>query len=129
MNNSVIIGRDNIELKVVEYSVAKPDAIIICVHGMAEHQKRYQRLAEFLNEHNLTTITYDHRGHGESLLNEGLGYLGKKGFNKMVDDLDTIVEEQLTKYPNKKIFLLGHSMGSFVVQRYIRPMIKFQALF
>lgn len=111
---------DGLEIKLSEFCDPNHRATIIIVHGMAEHRKRYNDFANFLNEHEYNVITYDHRGHGESLFDMGLGYLGVNGFDKMIEDLDLIVEHVKENYPKKKIFLFGHSMGSFVVQGYVQ---------
>ncbi|HEY8364104.1 MAG TPA: lysophospholipase [Haloplasmataceae bacterium] len=111
----------DVELNVNDYVIENMEAIILCVHGMCEHSKRYEDLALFLNKKGYSVFTYDQRGHGESLLeNKNLGYLGNDGFNKMVYDLNIVINYLKDKYYGYKIYLLGHSMGSFVVQRYIQ---------
>lgn len=118
--NVKLAVRDNLELNVNEYFIDDMKAVIICVHGMCEHSERYIDIAKFFNTKNYSVITYDQRGHGKSLLNgEEKGFLGKDGFHKMVTDLHTVISYVKEKFPNQKIYLLGHSMGSFVVQRYI----------
>ncbi|MDF2700268.1 MAG: alpha/beta fold family hydrolase [Haloplasmataceae bacterium] len=125
MENLKLIGLDEIKLSIRRYIINNPKAIVICVHGMCEHSLRYDELANYLNQNNYSVITYDQRGHGESILEgEELGYLGKDGFNKMVEDLDVVVSYVKEKYEYKKVILLGHSMGSFVVQMYIQKYIK-----
>lgn len=121
MNNIQLVGADQILLNVHEYDLKNADFSVICVHGMAEHSKRYEELALFLNQKNIAVFTYDHRGHGRSILDgESHGYLGRDGFNKLVSDLDILVDHVKGLHPRKKVFLLGHSMGSFIVQRYIQ---------
>ncbi len=115
-----LTSRD-VKLHVNEYIVEDSKGIVICVHGMCEHSKRYTEFALFLNRNGYSVYTYDHRGHGESLLeNEQKGYLGKDGFNAMVEDLNTLITFIRKKYPDQLLFLLGHSMGSFVAQRYVQ---------
>ncbi len=117
----MLLGVDNLKLNVNEYLVDEMKGIVLCVHGMSEHSKRYEDFALFLNKSKYSVYTYDHRGHGKSLLeNENKGYLGKDGFNKMVYDLDVIINHIKEKYPKEKLYLLGHSMGSFVTERYIQ---------
>ena len=58
---------ESLALNVNEYIVPDMKAIIICVHGMAEHSRRYLDFVKFLNNNKYSVITYDHRGHGKSL--------------------------------------------------------------
>lgn len=121
MNNFKLIGYENIELNVNEYLLDDMKGIVICVHGMCEHSDRYHEFANYLNSQKYGVFTYDHRGHGKSILiDEEKGFLGKDGFNKMVYDLDIIVNHAKERFPNHKVYLLGHSMGSFVTLRYLQ---------
>ncbi len=121
MSNFKLMGTDNVSLIVNDYLVENMKGIVICVHGMCEHSKRYENLALFLNKSGFSVYTYDHRGHGEScLVGEELGYLGKNSFNKMVYDLNIVVSYVKEKFPQEKIFILGHSMGSFITERFIQ---------
>jgi len=121
MNNYKLLGYEDIELNVNEYLLDDMKGIVICVHGMCEHSERYHEFATYLNSQNYGVFTYDHRGHGKSLLkNEEKGYLGRDGFNKMVYDLDRVVNHVKERFPNHKVYLLGHSMGSFVTLRYLQ---------
>jgi alpha-beta hydrolase superfamily lysophospholipase len=117
----ILLHGNDVMLHLYSFVTNPAKAVVICVHGMAEHGKRYGELANYLNQKNYTVFSYDHRGHGESIIDgEVRGYQGKDGFNKMVDDLNGVVEYVKKNNPNKRIYLLGHSMGSFVVQRYIQ---------
>lgn len=89
-------------------------------HGMAETAARYERFAEKLVENGFVVYANDHRGHGNTAKDvEKLGDLGEDGFNAMVEDmhkLTGIIKEENKDVP---VYLLGHSMGSFLTQRYI----------
>ncbi|EKO1913306.1 lysophospholipase [Clostridium botulinum] len=118
-------GREDTKINVYKW---KPDnkqdikAVIQISHGMAETANRYEGLASYLNEAGYIVYANDHRGHGKSALSlDKLGYLGEEdGFMSMVEDvhtLNTIIKEENEGLP---VFLLGHSMGSFISQRYIQ---------
>jgi alpha-beta hydrolase superfamily lysophospholipase len=87
---------------------------------MAETAERYERLAQFLTSEGYIVYANDHRGHGKTAKNiESLGYIGEDGFNWMVKNqhqLNSIIKDE---NPNLPIFLLGHSMGSFISRQYI----------
>lgn len=117
----LVLGSDQLPITINMYEAEHAKALVICVHGMAEHSKRYESFAKYLQQRGYTVLTYDQRGHRNSLLvNEEKGYLGKDGFNKMVQDLKNIVYSAKQNFSNLRCFLMGHSMGSFVVQRFIQ---------
>lgn len=99
----------------------KPKAIIQLVHGMSEWVGRYDYFANKLVEEGYLVYGNDHYGHGESSENnEKLGYLtGENRFYTMVEDIKAL--NDIIKNENKDIpvILFGHSMGSFLSQRYL----------
>ena len=95
--------------------------IVQIAHGMAETGARYQRFAEKLTESGYIVYINDHRGHGKSAKTmKDVGYLAEKdGFKWLVEDLHQIsgmIKKENSKLP---LFLFGHSMGSFMIQRYM----------
>lgn len=96
-------------------------AIIQISHGMAEHKERYIPIMRFFAEKGYVTIIHDHRGHGKSIkTREDLGYFYEENAEYVVEDLHQITQFIKNKYPNKKLILLGHSMGSMIVRKYIK---------
>ncbi|MCY6369973.1 alpha/beta hydrolase [Clostridium ganghwense] len=115
--------KDGLEIFVYKWSPdknIKAKAVLQIAHGMAETAVRYERLAENFTKQGYIIYANDHRGHGKTANEiEKLGDLGEDGFNAMVENmyqLTKIIKEENDKLP---IFLLGHSMGSFLTQRYI----------
>ncbi len=105
-------------------NVEKPIGIIQIIHGMGEHSKRYDNLAKFLNSHNLLVFASDHKGHGSSIKDfDELGDI-KGSFNSLIDDEVTISTEIKSKYPNLPLFVIGHSMGSFMAQGHMKKISK-----
>ena len=101
-------------------NMLKAKAVVQIAHGMAETGARYERFAKALTEAGYIVYANDHRGHGRTAKNLTIvGYMGKDGFNWAVKDLHQLT--QLIKEENAglPIFLLGHSMGSFLTQQYI----------
>ena len=102
------------------------EAVVVLSHGMAEHAARYARFAEFLAKNKIALIAEDHRGHGKTGLKaqaDGTGMLGfladKDGFNRVTEDIHEEVLYAKRLLPEKKVFLLGHSFGSFIAQNAI----------
>ncbi|MEF9959321.1 MAG: alpha/beta hydrolase [Niameybacter sp.] len=90
-------------------------------HGMAEGAHRYTHLAQYLTDNGYIVYAHDHRGHGKTAVNlDKLGILAKEdGFQHLVLDVHRLSKRIQLEYPELPLFLLGHSMGSFVTQEYI----------
>lgn len=108
--------------KWIPASEKKPEAIVQIAHGMVEHIGRYNHFANFLIENNIAVYGNDHRGHGKTGEKQGLfGYLADEdGFEKASDDMLAVTTQIRQDYPDIPIFLLGHSMGSFLARHYIQ---------
>jgi len=96
----------------------EPRALVQLVHGMAEHSARYARLAQALTEHGYAVYVDDHRGHGKTATgSDDLGFFTEEeGWEAVVTDQLTIVDELKARHPGLKVFLLGHSMGSYIAR-------------
>lgn len=124
MKSEILIFKDYDEEKISYYKwtpeSVEPRGAIQIAHGLAETAGRYERLAEFLCSNGYMVYANDHRGHGRTAGSlDNLGYVGEDGYNWMVKDmkqLNDLIREENNKLP---IFLLGHSMGSHLSQRYI----------
>lgn len=96
----------------------EPRAIVQIIHGMAEHARRYEEFAKFLNENGYIVVADDHRGHGKTDP-DTLGYCKGNMFEDTVRDEGEITKYYKEKYPNLKYFIFGFSYGSFITQSYI----------
>lgn len=99
----------------------QPKAVVLIIHGMAEHIKRYDAFARFLASHAFIVYGYDQRGHGESVDSlDDLGYMSDiDNLQVMVSDVSAVVALIKSKHLDLPVYLLGHSMGSFISQRYM----------
>ena len=99
----------------------EPRAVLQITHGMVEYIGRYDAFASFMAEHDIAVIGHDHLGHGQSVTGEEkLGYFcHEQGGSVVIEDIYAVTKEAAARWPGKKIFLLGHSMGSFMVRRYL----------
>jgi len=111
-----------------EQTLGQPKAVLHIVHGMAEHALRYRRLAEKLTAAGIEVWAADQRGHGKTAditVNERgrgglLGHCADgKGYIRVTRDVYAINEEIRKTRPAPRLFLLGHSWGSFIAQNYI----------
>lgn len=101
--------------------VTEPKAIIQICHGMAEHIDRYDHFMNFLCDKGYIVIGYDQRGHGKTAGSvENCGYMDdSNNIDVLVQDIHKVVRFAKNAYPDKNIYLFGHSMGSFVSQRFV----------
>lgn len=108
-----------IDISGVEWRITKPRGIVVISHGMAEHIERYDEFSNFLNTKGFSAYGINHIGHGAAITKpEEKGHFPKGGFMKCVDNLDKLVEMAKKENPGLPVFLLGHSMGSFMAQTY-----------
>jgi acylglycerol lipase len=89
-------------------------AVVVLVHGMGEHSGRYQHVAKKLTDNDFSVVAFDHFGHGKTT--------GKRGhnpsFEAVLKSISTTIEKATELFPNKPIFLYGHSMGGNAVINY-----------
>jgi len=99
----------------------KPRAILQIAHGMTEYIERYDEFAQFMIQNKILVVGNDHIGHGKSVESEvGWGYFAKKDGGKcIVEDMHSLTKIMKKNYPDTPYYLLGHSMGSFMLRRYI----------
>jgi alpha-beta hydrolase superfamily lysophospholipase len=94
--------------------------VVLIVHGMAEHIERYDEFANFLAENGYIVYGHNQRGHKGSIQSDDdYGYMSADdNFFILVSDVDEIVDKLAKEYQDLPLYLFGHSMGSFVAQRY-----------
>lgn len=93
----------------------EPKAVLILVHGLAEHSNRYVGIANYFTEQGYAVYALDHEGHGHS---QGLrGYINS--FDDFLTTLDQYLNNIANQHPGKKLFLVGHSMGGVISSAYL----------
>lgn len=111
---------DKKKLFVMEFSnTEKPKAVVLIVHGMSEHSKRYTEFAEFLNKNNVVVYVFDLRAHGKTDENS-IGIITGDNFSDCVLDVEFMAKYIKEKLPGLSLTVLGHSYGSYVVQSYMQ---------
>jgi acylglycerol lipase len=91
-----------------------PVAVMIFVHGVAEHSGRYSNLVNYFVPKGYAIYSFDLRGHGKS--DGKRSYVER--FSYYLDDLKTFCNKVSEENRNVKTFLLGHSMGSTIAIAY-----------
>jgi len=91
-----------------------PRAVVLLVHGAAEHTGRYVGLASQLVDAGYAVYGLDHHGHGKSAGKQGnLGRMS--GVAADLDSLRGIAQA----HPDTPVFVLGHSLGGLITLDYL----------
>lgn len=87
---------------------------VVFVHGVGEHSGRYAAAFASFAQQGYRCFGFDQRGFGRSA--------GERGhvdtFARYADDLAVFLDQLAVATPGQPVFLLGHSMGTFVVLLY-----------
>jgi alpha-beta hydrolase superfamily lysophospholipase len=96
-------------------------AILQITHGMVEYIERYTAFAEYLTGQGVLVVGHDHLGHGQSVRTQkDWGYVGLPNpSDLLVADMHTLRRKIQKKYPGIPYFMLGHSMGSYMLRKYL----------
>src|ERR1700752_656390 len=94
--------------------------VVVLVHGMGEHLRRYDHVAEALTSQGFVVYGHDHRGHGASQAGDDEpGQLGPNGWSALVDDLNLVIAQAKSDHPRLPGVMVAHSMGSFATQQFL----------
>ncbi len=96
-----------------------PVAVVQIIHGVAEYVARYDAFASFLADRGYLVVGEDHAGHGKSV-GEGdqKGFLNG-GWMNVVKGIHLLYGKTHDENPSLPYFMLGHSMGSFLLRTYL----------
>lgn len=122
-NEVKILMRDGQESHIYKW---EPDGdkevlgVVQLIHGSCEHAKRYTDFAQFLTNNGYVVYANDLRGHGLSAKSsDDLGYFAEEnGWNMLLEDLYELTRFIKEEQKDLKIFIIGHSMGSFLARHY-----------
>ncbi|MEG1426271.1 MAG: alpha/beta fold hydrolase, partial [Oscillospiraceae bacterium] len=80
----------------------------------------YDEFCRFLADHGFVAAIFDNLGHGRSVSAGGdFGYFFQGGLDNVIKDSKKIHDILQENFPNVPYFVMGHSMGSFLVRDYI----------
>jgi alpha-beta hydrolase superfamily lysophospholipase len=104
------------------WRVDSPRAVVQIAHGLGEHALRYEGLAAELNAAGYSVYADDHRGHGQTGLEQyggdttRLGRLGVGGLRGTLAGLVQFTALIRDENPDLPLVLLGQSWGSLMAQ-------------
>ena len=108
-------NEDGLRIYAVDWTVTAPRAVVGLIHGLGEHCRRYDRVAEFFNSHDIAVIGYDRQGFGRS---EGpRGHTAD--YRNYIDGVAQLRVQCERRYPNVPVFLYGQSMGGQLLLHYL----------
>ena len=95
--------------------------IVQFAHGMCDYGERYEEFFQELTDCGYIAAYSDHLGHGNSVSSlDDLGFFSHRdGYKKMVEDFAHFYDILDEKFPGEKHYVMGHSMGSFVVRYFM----------
>ena len=95
--------------------------ILQIIHGMTEYIEKYIPFMEYLTSFGFLVVGHDQLGHGSSYTNsEDQGYFGEPDPNlNLIEDIHKLKKITQENYQNLPYFMLGHSMGSYLLRQYI----------
>lgn len=98
--------------------VGTPRAVIVLAHGVGEHARRYDELAETLVAAGYAVVADDHPSHGQTGERAGtFGTLGPGGMAAALRAAEEILTYASRHFPAIPVVLLGHSWGSLMAQK------------
>ncbi|CAF3640497.1 unnamed protein product [Rotaria socialis] len=117
MNTFSLLSHDGLSLAGYHWptkNTKSPYALLILIHGFAEHSLRYEHLVECFTKHNVAIVAMDLRGHGQS----GGQHVFIPSIEAIFQDIDLLIKKAKTIYPLCRTILYGHSMGGSLVLAY-----------
>ena len=124
-----IEGSDGISLHLSTWTpedLSNVRGVIQLLHGQGEYSDRYRHMGEYLTGKGFIVYADDHRGHGLTVFEQPKGareehcipghMADEDGWQKAMADQGIIHRLIRDKYPDKHLTIIGHSMGSFMLQ-------------
>ncbi len=108
-------ARDGYSLSVHTFDGKQPTAVIQLIHGMEEHQERYETFIHFLTQNGYCVVSSNLRGHGKTAPQLG-HFKDYGGCVELIKD-QVLIRRMIAKlYPGMPVYLFAHSMGSIIAR-------------
>ena len=112
-------GCDGMQFYTRTYASSSPRAVVLFVHGFAEHVGRYEWAHGEYARQGVSVFAYDQRGFGRTALDKekkssGSSY-ARTSWREQLGDIEWWVEHVKKEFEGLPLFLMGHSMVRFVV--------------
>lgn len=97
----------------------QPRAVMQIIHGMCERIERYDEFGRFLAGKGILVVGHSHLGHGLTARDESeRGWFAEPDGNaQLIRDIHRVREQN--RIPGIPYYILGHSMGSFLLRQYL----------
>jgi alpha-beta hydrolase superfamily lysophospholipase len=121
-HDDTFVDAQGVTVHYYSWKSAKPNGVVQLVHGLGEYAGRHEPLIARLVAAGYTVYADDHRGHGQTGVEQAggdlakLGALGPGGMRAVVRDVMQLTEIIRRENPDLPLALLGHSWGSFLAQ-------------
>lgn len=93
-----------------QWIASSPKAVLLLVHGLGSHTGRWEFLGDFFQKNNVSSYALELKGFGQTQ--------GARGHIDSLDiyfrDIRFLCDIITRENPDKKIFLLGESMGALI---------------
>jgi len=93
-----------------DWKADSPRAVLLLVHGLNAHSARWEFLSRFFLQHGISSYAIELRGYGQAKADEANPALFKT-YSRDIKSLYGIIREE---NPDKKVFLVGESMGAVI---------------
>ncbi len=94
-------------------------AVLQIAHGMTEHMGRYEAFANYLCPMGIAVAGFDLRGHGKNTGDKEVASFGENGWTASIEDMRLFFELLEQRYPSVPHYMLGFSLGSFLLREYL----------
>lgn len=106
-------GHDGLQFYTRTYPATFPKAVVLFVHGFAEHVGRYEHAHVQYPARSITVFAFDVRGYGRTALDTAHrskeAAYGKTSWDWQLRDIEFWGQHLAKEYPNVPLYLMGHS--------------------
>lgn len=119
------VDSDGVTIHFLHWKAGNPIGVVQIAHGLGEYAARYEELAQRLVTAGFSVYADDHRGHGQTGLDQWggdasqLGKLGPGGIRSTIRSVRELLPIIRTENHGLPVALLGHSWGSLIAQSII----------